>query len=263
MQTPSLAFASSFIHFLSPLPAFHSTAACHLAGYLITFVGTDRGQWIHSRFWVCISGSPATDMALTSNQPHRIPSIRPLRVVKDGVGGWGGGLRTPLVSATMAASLGAVEAHLECPAVKLIMSSFRCASENTSSPPGTMKLHMASPILRVWHQVCVSGTTNFETPNVSILLKEGKAALAGPVRMGEPEVRFVFLCGEERNSQAVHTRAFRWQPPVVKCCLRGLPEPASPLTITTRPWRWLRLIGWHTDWARGAWKVCQLAGCSA
>lgn len=153
----------------------------------------------------------------------------------------------------MAASLGAVEAHLECPAVKLIMSSFRWASENTSSPPGTMKLHMASPILRVW-QVCVSGTTNFETPNVSILLKEGKAALAGPVRMGEPEVRFVFLCGEERNSQAPHTRAFRWQPPVVKCCLRGLPEPASPLTITTRPWRWLRLIGWHTDWARGAWK---------
>lgn len=151
-------------------------------------------------------------MALTSNQPHRIPSIRPPRVETGGVG-WGGegwrSLRTPLVSATMAASLGAVEAHLECPAVKLIMSSFRRASENTSSPPGTMKLHMASPILMVWHQVCVSGTTNFETANVSILLKEGKATLAGPVRMGEPEVRFVFLCGEERNSQALHTRAFR------------------------------------------------------
>lgn len=79
----------------------------------------------------------------------------------------------------MAASLGAVEAHLECPAVKLIMSSFRCASENTSSPPGTMKLHMASPILGVWHQVCVSGTTNFETPNVSILLKEGESNPCG------------------------------------------------------------------------------------
>lgn len=64
-----------FIH-LSPPSTFRSTATYQLASYLITVWALT----VNSEYTVVgvrISESPATDMALTSNLPHCIPSICP------------------------------------------------------------------------------------------------------------------------------------------------------------------------------------------
>lgn len=95
-----------FHPFLSTL-TFHSTAACHLASYLITV-----WAWtVNSEYTVVLSlhswiSSDRYGSHLQSATLHTA-SIRPENRESER-----GRRRTPLVSKTMAASLGAVETHL-------------------------------------------------------------------------------------------------------------------------------------------------------
>lgn len=86
--------------------------------------------------------SPATDMALNSNQPHSAPSIGPENRESEAEGE---------DSRRQQNNSHLPQSHddtPECLMVKLIMSSSwleRRAPMNTSSPAGTMKLHVAFP----------------------------------------------------------------------------------------------------------------------
>lgn len=69
------------------------------------------------------------------------------------------------------------------------------ASENMSSPPQTMKIHMASPFSGsgmkcVEARPCSVGHGGFETLNVSIVLKKERNLLRS-LQIDETEVRFV------------------------------------------------------------------------
>lgn len=158
---------------------FHSTAACHLASYLIT-VWAQTVNIEYTVVWVCISESPATAMALTSNQPHCIPSLCPENRESE---------RGAMENSTCQQNNGRLPLSHgdtpECLMVKLIMSSLGWTGEPPRTPrhhwgPWNCTWHSHS---QVWHGVCwgtamFSGTTGFQRPDISILLR-GKNLMRG------------------------------------------------------------------------------------
>lgn len=126
-------------------------------------------------------------MALNSNQPNHIPSrIEKVRGGNGEVHLSGNNGRLPLSHADTP----------ECLMEKLIMVSLGWTGErprNNSSPPGTMKLHMASPfsalawsVVRQSHSQWSHGI--FESPDVSILFRTVKLCKTGWHQMGEKVV---------------------------------------------------------------------------